>query len=159
MKKPMITYRGYVATVRTNTTKTGRSVANVTLGWMPRRQDETGQWVDAREETTWFDATLWGEAADAAHQLSKGDEVVLTGVPNIATYQTKDGGYGVKIEVTDAAVALVETKTHREQSRAARSGTNNTGWGNQSQAPANGPQGSAQQAWGGAQNDYDSAPF
>lgn len=101
---------GFVAVdPRVNQTQSGKQVANVTVAHTPRRfNKQANEWVD-NGPTTWFEATVWNEAADlVAQTIQKGDVVRIVGDLVAEEYQRNDGSTGHKVTVRSASVALVE---------------------------------------------------
>ena len=86
------------------TTPTGVSVANMRVGYTPRRLDrESGQWVDG--QTSWLTVKCWRKLADHVVMcLNKGDPVVVRGVLQVRPYTDKDGNPRQAVEVLASAV-------------------------------------------------------
>ena len=86
------------------TTSAGVPVANMRLGYTPRRLDrESGQWVDG--QTSWVTVKCWRKLADhAAMCLNKGDPVVVKGVLQVRQFTDKDGNPRQVVEVLASAV-------------------------------------------------------
>ena len=86
------------------TTPAGVSVANMRVGYTPRRFDrESGQWVDG--QTSWLTVKCWRKLADnVAMCLDKGDPVVVRGVLQVRPYTDKDGNPRQAVEVLASAV-------------------------------------------------------
>lgn len=160
---PQLTFDGYVASVRANTTNSGRSVTSVTMAWAPQKKTDQG-WENTGP-TTWFEATLWGPAAEQAASIEKGDRVVMTGTPTIESYETRQGGQGVKIAVLYASVALRETKRDRDERRNGTQGgfsqANSAGQGSWATASTGGAENGAQgaAAWNSGASYDEPAPF
>lgn len=124
--KTEATIRGYLASdPRLNETQTGRRVANVSVGYTPQKKTQQG--YEDLAPTTWFEAALWDDAAGAAAELRKGDEVVLTGSPHVEVYDRKDGGSGVKVVLRFASCALLETAESRDARKSGRGAPNGAG--------------------------------
>ena len=85
-------------------TPAGVSVANMRVGYTPRRLDrETGQWVDG--QTSWLTVKCWRKLADhVAMCLNKGDPVVVKGALQVRQYTDKDGNSRQAVEVLASAV-------------------------------------------------------
>lgn len=119
-----------------------------------KKNDQGG--YDDLSATTWFRATVFGEAAEMlAGKVKKFDEVTVTGRLITREFE-KDGQTQQSLEVDNARVAWHGPKQQRNQGGQQQSG----GWG----APAQqAPQGggwtqSAQGSQGGGSNGYDQAP-
>lgn len=108
MSKATGIIEGFVAVdPRVNQTNSGKTVANVTVAHTPRKRDpRSNEWVDAGA-TTWFEASLWDDAAESL-DVRKGDKVVITGSLEAVEYDKRDGTKGFKVAVKNASVALVE---------------------------------------------------
>ncbi|SNS54345.1 Single-strand binding protein family protein [Micrococcales bacterium KH10] len=88
-----------------NYTVNGDPVVNVTVAHNPRRKDETtGEWVDARDPV-FYPVTVWGNAAlNIAETLRSGDPVVVIDArPSVDTY-TKDGQTRTRIVHTAKSI-------------------------------------------------------
>ena len=162
MSKAMITVEGYVARdVEVNHTQGGKAVATVVVPHTPRRKSrDTGEFEDAGP-TTWFEASCWERDAEAAGALVKGDYVVVTGQPQLETYEKRDGTGGAKVAIKFATVGLV-----RSARQGAAGGVNANASGGWAVPGAGGPQNAAkgfdpaaqrQHVQGGG--SYDEAPF
>lgn len=87
-------------------TPKGAAVATFTLANSDNRYDqEKKQWVKTR--TMYLDVTIWNEAgnkqnptpwAELAAELTKGDQVAVTGKLVTQSFQTRDGDSRTKIE-------------------------------------------------------------
>lgn len=67
----------------------GTAVLEFRLGCNERKRDDNGNWIDGR--STFLTVTLWRQAAEqAAEELQKGMEVVVTGRLVVEEYE-KDG--------------------------------------------------------------------
>jgi single-strand DNA-binding protein len=86
------------------TTPAGASVANMRLGYTPRRYDrESGQWVDG--QTSWVTVKCWRKLADnVAMCLNKGDPVMVKGALQVRPYTDKDGNPRLGVEILASAV-------------------------------------------------------
>ena len=86
------------------TTPAGVPVANMRVGYTPRRLDrESGQWVDG--QTSWLTVKCWRKLADhVAMCLNKGDPVLVRGVLQVRQYTDKDGNPRQAVEVLASAV-------------------------------------------------------
>jgi len=63
-----------------------------------RRQNrQSGEW---EEETSFIDVTCFGQMAEnVAETCTKGSRVLVTGRLRVRTYEKRDGGTGVSVEV------------------------------------------------------------
>ncbi|MBK4164020.1 single-stranded DNA-binding protein [Corynebacterium macginleyi] len=87
-------------------TPQGAAVTNFTLANSDNRYDqEQNQWVKTR--TMYLDVTIWNEAgnkqnptpwAELAAELTKGDQIAVTGKLVTRSFQTRDGDSRTKIE-------------------------------------------------------------
>ncbi len=153
MSKATVTVEGLVARdVEVKYTKGGQSVANVVVPHTPRKR-EGNEWVDAGP-TTWFEASLWDAAAESAGGIGKGDLVVITGQPQVETYEGRNGT-GVKVVVRFATVGLVKRAGERQVPAVDAQTSRVAEWPT---ATVPMPQAGAQQGWA-ADSDYDSTPF
>jgi single-strand DNA-binding protein len=72
-------------------TTTGLAVNN------RRKNNQTGEW---EEETSFVDVTCFGQMAEnVAETCTKGSRVLVTGRLRVRTYDKRDGGTGVAVEV------------------------------------------------------------
>ena len=102
-------------------TSNGKSVSNFSVASTPRVK-VNGSWEDG--ETIFMRVTAWDKTADAAAELQKGEQVIVTGRLYQRSY-TKDGDKKTYLEVTaDTIGRVVRAKA--------------------SSAPANDPWGSAE---------------
>ena len=85
----------------TSTTPSGVSLCKLTLPVSNRRTDTT----------TWWTATLFGKAGDAAARfLRKGSWVCVSGEAHVRTYDKRDGSTGVSAEIENARFNFVGPK-------------------------------------------------
>ncbi len=67
----------------------GSQKTRFTLATSSAYKDKKGTWV---EQTEWHTIIMWGKLAEkAAHELSKGQEIVLEGKITYQTFETKAG--------------------------------------------------------------------
>ena len=88
-----MTITGYVARdPELRFTGSGKAVANITVPYTPRRRNaQTGEWEDAGE-TTWVEASVWGDDAETVCEaLHKSSLVTLTGRPGVDVYTNRNG--------------------------------------------------------------------
>jgi single-strand DNA-binding protein len=84
-----------------STTSSGTSMVKLTIPVNNRRTDST----------TWWTATLFGKAGDAAARfLRKGSWVCVSGEAHVRTYDKRDGSTGVSAEVDNARFNFVGPK-------------------------------------------------
>lgn len=82
-------------------TQSGKAVINLDIGATPRQKNrDTNQWEDAGKPV-WLRITLWEVTAEriANMQLSKGDQVAVTGTLVIKTFRLNDGTEGTSLEL------------------------------------------------------------
>jgi single-strand DNA-binding protein len=90
-------------------TPSGQAVLKLRLASSHRRYDKnSSQWVDG--DTTFLDASVWGDHADnALDVLSKGTKVIVTGRLSQRSYETAEGekrsAYEVKVDEIGVAVS------------------------------------------------------
>mgnify|MGYP003573268129 CR=1 FL=1 len=79
-------------------TASGMQVTTVGLAVNNRRKNnQTGEW---EEETSFVDVTCFGQMAEnVAETCTKGSRVLVTGRLRVRTYDKRDGGTGVSVEV------------------------------------------------------------
>lgn len=71
-------------------TPSGTPVASFGIGVNRGIQNKaTGEWTN---ETSFYKVTTWHKLAEnCAESLNKGDRILVTGIPSIESYETKDG--------------------------------------------------------------------
>lgn len=79
-------------------TASGMQVTTMGLAVNYRRQNkQSGEWT---EETSFVDVTCFGQMAEnVAETCTKGSRVLVTGRLSVRTYEKRDGGTGVAVEV------------------------------------------------------------
>ncbi|MCU0311550.1 MAG: single-stranded DNA-binding protein [Acidimicrobiales bacterium] len=79
-------------------TASGMQVTTLGLAVNNRRKNnQTGEW---EEETSFVDVTCFGQMAEnVAESCTKGSRVLVTGRLRVRTYDKRDGGTGVSVEV------------------------------------------------------------
>ncbi len=79
-------------------TASGMQVTSMGLAVNYRRQNkQSGEWI---EETSFVDVTCFGQMAEnVAETCTKGSRVLVTGRLSVRTYEKRDGGTGVSVEV------------------------------------------------------------
>jgi single-strand DNA-binding protein len=79
-------------------TASGMQVTTLGLAVNNRRQNrQSGEW---EEETSFIDVTCFGQMAEnVAETCTKGSRVLVTGRLRVRTYEKRDGGTGVSVEV------------------------------------------------------------
>src|ERR1700760_219383 len=80
-------------------TPSGAAVSSVSIVFQESYKDNnTGQWVD--KEPVWVNATGWRDLAESMSQgLDKGDEVMVSGVLSVRTYERREGGEGHSLDL------------------------------------------------------------
>jgi single-strand DNA-binding protein len=151
MSKGTMTVEGFVANEpRLNTTGNGKSVISVTVPHQRSKRQDDGTW-ERQGETTWTEATFWEEQADLiAQQVTKGTAVIITGDPEVQTYEKRDGTTSAKVVLRFPTLGIVP----RAQRQGGQGGGGNA-WGGQQQS---GGQPWAQQGAQQPQGDVWSAP-
>ena len=96
MKEQTITIAGRLAgDPEVRFTPSGAAVASFTVAYTPSKYDKTsGQWQDG--ETQWWRCQAWNQgkltlAENMANMFKKGDAVILHGVLEARTYETREG--------------------------------------------------------------------
>lgn len=91
MTLPTITAQGRLsADPQLRFTGAGRAVAKLSIACNDNKRDDQGAWHTVA--TTWLDVSLWdAEAETAAEQLRKGDELIVSGLLLVETFEGKDG--------------------------------------------------------------------
>lgn len=145
MSKATMTVEGVLARdVTINRTGTGRGVATLVVPHMPRRKNrDTGEWEDAAPVTTWVEASLWNEDADQVADWRKGDVVIMTGQPQLETYEKRDGTVSATVKLVFATVGLVKRSQAPQE---ARGQANSGGWAQEPTQATSGAQAGAQWA-------------
>lgn len=156
MSRATVTVEGYVARdLELRRTGQGKAVTSITVPHQRSKRNQDGSW-DNQGETTWWTATLWEEQAEQFAQLiRKGSHVIVTGIPEISTYQKSDGSTGVRSEILFATVGVIPRQQQRQQQ-----GPPAESW-NQPQSQQSQQQGGGwggMQQGGGQQQDVWSTP-
>ena len=95
-------------------TKSGRDMLRFSIAHTHRRKDQTGQWADAG--TTWVNVTAFErDAADLAHQLTKGARVMVTGPVEHRQYEKRDGSVGYSLDMIADHIAVTPRTTPTQQ--------------------------------------------
>src|SRR5699024_10639376 len=124
----------------------GTALCNISVPDQKRKKNDRGEWEDA-SATTWFRATVFGDAAEAlAESAKKGDEVTVTGRLITREFTKGDGTTGSSLEVDYARVAVVP-------------GGGRTQRTSQPQADPWQTQGQSQQPWRGQAPALNEPPF
>lgn len=74
----------------------GSQVANFTVGVTNKYKDKSGE---QKETTAWVRCSAWGKTAEIAGELSKGEEVVISGSLETRSWEDKDGNKRETMEV------------------------------------------------------------
>ena len=99
-----ITLRGLVATTpRHIVTSDGLPITSFRLASTTRRFDRTeNRWIDG--DTNWYTITAFRQlAVNAAHSITKGQRIILTGVVRIREWET-DERTGTNVEVESESI-------------------------------------------------------
>ena len=95
-------------------TKSGRDMLRFSIAHTHRRKDQSGQWADAG--TTWVNVVAFErDAADLAHQLTKGARVMVTGPVEHRQYEKRDGGVGYSLDMIADHIAITPRTTPTQQ--------------------------------------------
>ncbi|GAB3844406.1 single-stranded DNA-binding protein [Nesterenkonia populi] len=110
----------------------------------------SGQWQE--RNTTWYTVKCWQRLASHVHaSMSKGDPVVVTGRPQLRTWQADDGKTGQELEIFAETIghdlargtsSFTKAHPHRDQSANA-----------QTEAPP------ADSDWDAAHQQQEAPPF
>lgn len=133
-------------------TPSGAAVASVSIVFQESYKDNnTGQWVD--KDPVWVNATGWRELAESMAQgLNKGDEVMVSGVLSLRTYDKRDGGQGTSLDLNVSQIGPTMRRQQvqvrritREQGDGPAAGASDDPWsqppqGTQQARPAAGQQ-------------------
>lgn len=84
-------------------TKTGVTYTNFRVAVTPRKQDDSGNWVDG--ETKWVNVTAWRNLADRAAGLKKGQQVAVKGKLSLSEYE-KDGEKRASLSVDASEINM-----------------------------------------------------
>jgi single-strand DNA-binding protein len=139
-------------------TAAGHAVANFTIAQTPRTYDQNSQqWRD--DETLWFRAQVWREAAEnATETLTKGMRVIAYGRLKARSFETKQGeqrtNWELDVEEIGPSLRWATAQVNRAPKQAGGGfGAAPTGGGGWKAAPAGDP-------WGGGatSNQGDTPP-
>jgi single-strand DNA-binding protein len=159
MSRATITIDGYLSKdPEMRRTQSGDAVLALSVPHQRSKRNQDGTWEN-QGETTWWQVTLWKEQAEQyASLLKKGAHVLVTGTPEVTTFQKNDGTSGISAQVLFATVGVMPRAPQRQQQQAPADA-----WGQQPQGggqPAQQQQGQPWTPQGGQapQNDVWSAP-
>ena len=95
----------------------GTSVINFSVAHTESYKDKEG---NKKEKTTWVDCSRWTDNTNVAPYLKKGTQVFVEGIPEIRTYETKDGktGHSLVCRVMNLNL-LGSAKTNESQAQPA----------------------------------------
>lgn len=132
-------------------TPSGKAVTDLRIAVNNNQRGPDGEWV---EETLWFRASVWEQAAERlAEQLRKGNKVFAEGQLRVREYEGRDGEKRQSLELAFARVVNLERRPRDEGDAG----------GSYGDAPpvvkprgAGAPQGSSAP---GAEMDVDDIPF
>ena len=120
MSKLAISIEGFIANELKIREVTGHRVVDVSVPHTPSKRNQAGEWEDTGA-TEWFRATFWDEHADAVlDSVQKGSLVTLSGGLKSSTYEKKDGGVAVQLEVVFPVLAVVVRRPARGSSSASK---------------------------------------
>lgn len=86
------------------TLDSGKTVINFSIAHAERWKDKSGQ---QQERTTWVECAYWSEKTGIFEYLKKGKQVYIEGVPEIRTWEGKDGKTGASMSVRIREIQLL----------------------------------------------------
>lgn len=140
-------------------TPSGKAVANFTVAVGERHKNaQTNEWEDG--ESTFYNVSVWNDFAEnVAESLQKGNRVVVLGGLKGRSYERREGGKGLSLDITvnnDGAVGPDLKWATAKVTRTQRSGGNGGG-APQGQQGGYAPQGQPADPWA-AQGQPQSVP-
>lgn len=88
---------------RVGSTKNGKSIANVRIKSAKAFSDFKG-----KAYYDYFTVSVFGQKADSiAHTVKVGDRILVNGSVHVRSYEKKDGGTGVSVEVNTIDVTVI----------------------------------------------------
>ena len=136
-------------------TPSGKAVTELRIAVNNNSKGPDGEWV---EETLWFRASVWEQAAERlAEQLRKGNKVYAEGQLRAREYDARDGTKRTSLELAFARVVNLERRPREEGSFAGSEGSGSYG----DAPPQVKPRGAdeARSSAPGAEMDVDDIPF
>ena len=128
-------------------TPSGKAVTDLRIAVNNNQRGPDGEWV---EETLWFRASVWEQAAERlAEQLRKGNKVFAEGQLRVREYEGRDGEKRQSLELAFARVVNLERRPREEGSEPSYGDA----------PPAVRPRGAGQSSAPGAEMDVDDIPF
>jgi single-strand DNA-binding protein len=93
-------------------TPNGKAVTELRIAVNNNQRGADGEWV---EETLWFRASVWEQAAERlAEQLRKGNKVFAEGQLRVREYESRDGEKRQSLELAFARVVNLERRPREE---------------------------------------------
>lgn len=96
---------GNVGSKRENYTQDGTRVVNLNVAVNERWTDR--QTNEKREKTTWYSASLWGNAANVTEYVNVGDQVMLVGNVSARAYTNNDGVAAASLDLRVQRLVLL----------------------------------------------------
>ena len=128
-------------------TPSGKAVTDLRIAVNNNQRGPDGEWV---EETLWFRASVWEQAAERlAEQLRKGNKVFAEGQLRVREYEGRDGEKRQSLELAFARVVNLERRPRDEGGEPSYGDA----------PPAVRPRGAGQSSAPGAEMDVDDIPF
>ena len=159
MSKAEIRIEGFIANELTPRTAGTHTVVDVSVPHTPQKRDESGNWVDAAE-TTWYRASFWDEHGNVILSAAeKGTLVILSGGLKASTYEKRDGGHGVQLELTFPTLAVVARRPARGQAAPQSQQRQNGGQVANEPWAASAPEQSGGDVWNTPGSYTDETPF
>lgn len=133
-------------------TPSGKAVTELRIAVNNNQRGPDGEWV---EETLWFRASVWEQAAERlAEQLRKGNKVFAEGQLRVREFEGRDGEKRQSLELAFARVVNLERRPRDE----AGGGGSRDGYSDA--PPAVHPRGAENRSSApGAEMDVDDIPF
>ena len=92
-------------------TPSGQAVTNFSVATSYKYTTADGE---SREETEWFNVSVWGRQAESCNQyLSKGRKVYVEGRLRSRTYETRDGQTRFSNEINATDVRFIDSSASR----------------------------------------------
>ena len=93
-------------------TPSGKAVTELRIAVNNNQRGADGEWV---EETLWFRASVWEQAAERlAEQLRKGNKVFAEGQLRVREYESRDGEKRQSLELAFARVVNLERRPRED---------------------------------------------
>ncbi len=92
----------------------GKPVINFSIAHTEKWKDSKGE---QQERTTWVECAYWTEKQGIVPYLKKGTQVWVEGVPEVRTYETKDGKSGASLSLRIREIQLLGKGTEIKNSQ------------------------------------------